>query len=142
MIILSNGDKWIIDDSEWEEAGIEYEEACKGNIPVTTVEDFVDKLINGDVGLMIPRKLTDYFPEGYWDGNLDAKIEVLRDAAVKTITNEWSYVHEMPWGHVIVAARAESEDGEGEYISSLTKFENVEDYMRAVTFLYSNGYYK
>jgi len=102
MIILSNGDKWITDDKEWEKPDIPYEEACEGKIPETTVREFVEYMCSSDYS--IPRKLIDMDGMGYWDANSDWAVEVLADAAVRKATNDWGIAYEMPWGHVIVVS--------------------------------------
>lgn len=130
MIILSNGDKWIIDDSEWVDADIDYMEACKGNIPRTNVRDFVKKLCDDD-SHDIPRKLTHEFPEGYWDADFDPYKEVLGSIAVASILNPWSEVYCMPWGEVIVVYR--KADGGGYDVMTATEvYKCPEDYFAAV----------
>lgn len=116
MITLSNGDRWIIDDSEWEDQDIEYEEACKGNIPETDVRDFVEKLCksrscdDNTHEYFEPRKLTtEHFSDGYWDCNFDPFSEVFGSIAGTIISNPWSTVYVMPWNEVIVVfQRADS----------------------------------
>lgn len=118
MITLKNGDKWIIDGSEYD--GIDYKEACKGNIPKTGTRDFVEKLCkargydNKNRAYIEPRKLVDCEtykslvppwdgePSGYWDCNFDVFNEVLGSVAVYTKSNPWSTIYEMPWGSIIV----------------------------------------
>lgn len=108
MIILENGDKWIIDDEELD--NLDYDEACKGNVPFTDIKDFVERVCenhrhdNKNKGLLTPRKLTFTEDEegGYWDCNFDVFKEVLGSVAVAVISNPWSTVYKMPWNDVIV----------------------------------------
>lgn len=133
MITLSNGDKWIIDDSEWKEAGIDYKEACKGNIPATDAREFIEKLIDesNDGGeYFLPRKLVDMNGSGYWNANFNPYKEVLGDTAVKAISNKWSVVYRMPWEDVIVVTVGDGYDA----VTLLTRFKNIEEYMSAVSF--------
>ena len=105
MITLKNGDKWILDDLEIK--GLDYAEACKGNVPSTEVKDFIEKLCkncrhdNNKSELMLPRKLTKEF-DGYWDCNFNPFDEVFGSVAKSVKYNPWSTVYEMPWGDVIV----------------------------------------
>lgn len=106
MIVLNNGDKWIIDDSEYE--NMDYVEACKGNVPLTEIKDFVERLCeahkydNDHRELLTPRKLTDRAGCQYWDANHDVFKEVLGSIANSVRSNPWSAIYEMPWGDIIV----------------------------------------
>lgn len=117
MIVLENGDKWIIDTSEIRDA--DYLEACKGNLPLTEIKDFVERLCKSyncdndreDRGVehLTPCKLTDLFAEGYWDSDFDAFGEILGSVALSAITHPWARVYRMPWNTVIVVfIRADS----------------------------------
>ena len=98
MLTLSNGDKWIISEDEYEEAGISYEDACKCLIPQTTHRQFIEQAATGD--WCDARKWTD-FEGGYWDANFDFR-EVFADAAERVIEAPWCQVYVMPWGTVYV----------------------------------------
>lgn len=128
MITLSNGDKWIIDDSEWEAAGIPDEEANKGNIPGTSLQEFIEAVANGSY---LPRKLThDTFPDGYWDCNYNVFEEAFADIAMAQILNPWSKVYRMPWGHIYVVFSAVDSGGyDAETV--VEKFESAEEYLKA-----------
>jgi hypothetical protein len=135
MITLSNGDKWIIDDSEVEgrDEPQSFEEA--GNLPETTAREFIDQLVDRKV-YTSPQKLVrghegceNY---GYWDYNSNPYVEILSDVAVKTIKNDFSAVHEMPWGEVLVAYRDVDSGGYDSCIK-VARFANREEYMKSVT---------
>ena len=128
MITLSNRDKWIIDDSEWQDAGIPDEEAVKGNIPETSLQEFIEAVANGGC---LPRKLTyDEFPEGDWDCNYDVFEEAFADIAIAQISNPWSKVYKMPWGHIYVVFSVVDSGGyDAETV--VEKFESVEGYLKA-----------
>lgn len=132
MIILSNGDKWILDDSEWEDTDISYEDATACKLPVMSIREFIEKLAaanKSDDEYLLPRKWTNAFPEGYWDCNFNVYEEVFTSAASKIITNPWSKVYIMPWGHVYVVYQAIDDDGCDSYIE-VTKLESFEEYRR------------
>jgi len=148
MIILSDGSKWILDASEWKNAGIEYEEACKGNIPITDTKEFIKALCayhseeneteesHPDApDFMLPRKLTAGITsgsEGYWDANFNPLVEILGDVATKIISNPWSQVYEMPWGEVIVVY--EGRDCGGYDTAVFTKvYNDFASYLSVVT---------
>ena len=132
MITLSDGDKWITDDSEWKAAGISYEEACKGNLPEITIREFIEKMYNDNEngGWKIPEKLTDTNGSKHWSTNFEWTSAVLGDIAVRKSINPWSEVYEMPWGHVYVVFTKEDlyEPGNG-----FERYDNVEDYMKECT---------
>jgi len=131
MIILSNGDKWITGDKEWEEADIPYKEACKGNIPKVPVRRFVEDMCDSyhdDSKYLCPRKLTGFFG-GYWDANFDWCAEVLGDVAIRSAKNDWSDVYVMPWGHVyVVFYRPDCGGYDVEEI--VNRYNSVADYMK------------
>lgn len=134
MIILSNGDKWILDDSEWEDADISYEDATACKLPVMPIREFIEKLVaanESDGEYLLPRKWTSEFPEGYWDANFDVYEEVFTDASSRTITNGWSTVYVMPWGYVYVVYKDVDSGGYDAY-TEVTKLENFEEYRKAV----------
>jgi len=131
MITLSNGDRWIIDDKEWEDANIPYEEAIKGNIPETSAREFIEELFNNQDDLLLPRKLTDW-EGGYWDCNFFVGA-VLDDVAVRKVANSWSSVYEMPWGHVYIMYD-QADSGGYDVEMGFEKFENVDEYMKKVSF--------
>ena len=131
MITLSNGDKWVIDDKEWKDANIPYEEAIKGNIPETSVREFVEELFDNQDDLILPRKLTIDAGAGYWNANFSIS-EVLDDVSVRKIENDWSSVYEMPWGHVYIVY--EQSDGGGYDVEiGLKRFESAEEYTKEVS---------
>ena len=128
MITLSNGDKWIIDDSEWQDAKIPDEEAIKGNIPETSLQEFIEAVANGSC---LPCKLTyDEFPEGHWDCNYDVFEEAFADIAVAQILNPWSKAYRMPWGHIYVVFSA-VDSGGYDARTVVEKFESAEKYRKA-----------
>jgi hypothetical protein len=135
VIVLSNGDKWIIDDSEWKEAGIPYEEAKEGNLPITPVEDFIKAVCDyytTDESHVDPRKWTNRYG-GYWDANFDVFKEVFSDIAGHKIENPWSTVYEMPWGKIIVVFYIPDSGGyDCQYLVEI--YDNREEYMKQVTF--------
>lgn len=108
MIILENGDKWIIDAKEIKD--MDYTEATQGKVPLTNLEHFVERLCeayrydNQNRESLLPRKLTGTEEEerGYWDANFDVFSEVLGSVATITTSNPWSKVYKMPWNDVIV----------------------------------------
>ena len=132
MIKLSNGDHWILDDSEWENADIPYEDATARKIPTMSVREFIEKLAAShkeeSVGLL-PRKWTNEFPEGYWDGNFDVYEEVFTDTAVHKITNPWSKVYIMPWKHIYVIYQ-KADIGGYDVCTGINKFDSLADYVR------------
>lgn len=140
MITLSNGDKWVIDGSEWKDQGIPYEEACKGNIPETDVRDFVSRLCsyhncedeeyNDD--FILPRKLTVRDSgKGYWDCNFNVFEEVLEHIAIASRSNPWSKIYKMEWGEVVVVfQRADSGGYDTEVVVKV--YEGYEDYYEDV----------
>lgn len=119
MITLSNGDKWVIDNSEWQDAGIDYEEACKGNIPETDKRKFVERLCayhkrgSESDEYLLPKKLIfdKTFPDGYWDFNFDVFSEVFGDLATRKFSTPWCDVYTMPWAKVLVLYYVSDEDG-------------------------------
>ena len=134
MIVLSNGDKWILDDSEWEAAGISYEDATACKLPIMTPRRFIEKLVaaNEPGGkYLLPRKWTNAFPEGYWDCNFDPYKEVFTDAAIRTITNDWSTVYVMRWGHIYVIYQ-KADSGGYDVCTGIAKFESFEAYTKAI----------
>lgn len=132
MIILSNGDKWILDDSEWEGAGIPYDDAKDCKLPIMSIREFIEKLVvanESDDAYFIPRKWTE-FMGGYWDANFDPYGEVFADAAIQTVTNDWSKVYVMPWGHVYVIYK-DVDSGGSDACTKVTKLESVHIYIKA-----------
>lgn len=138
MITLSNGSKWILNDSEWadKDVGISYEEACKGNIPAMDIKGFIEKLISGGKykgRYLDPAKLISMDGMGYWDSDLDPHREVFEDVAVKSVSNKCFTAYEMPWGNIIMVAYNKSDEDENhEYVESMVRFKNKEEYMKAV----------
>lgn len=138
MIVLSNGDKWVLDDSEWKDAGIEYKEARKGNLPITDTRESIKILCayyskddHPDApDFMCPRKLTNEFG-GYWDANYSALSEILGDVALRELNNDWSHVYEMSWGEVIVVY--EGSDGGYDAAVFTKTFNSYEEYHKAVS---------
>ncbi len=133
MIILSNGDYWILDDSEWKDAGISYEDATACKIPLMPIRKFIEKLVAANESedeYLLPRKWTNEFPEGYWDCNFDVYDEVFADAAVQTIINDWSTVYIMPWQHVYVVYK-DVDSGGYDACTKVTKLESVDMYIKA-----------
>ena len=124
MITLSNGDKWIIGDKEWEEADITYEEAIKGNIPDTSVRGFIEELLDSE-DYLLPAKLTDSMG-GFWDPNFSVFKEVLGDVATRKISNNWSDVYEMPWGHIYVVYQ-QADNGWYDAETNLKRFKHFKD---------------
>lgn len=102
MITLKDGTKWILDDAEWEDAGISYEDAIKGKIPETTYEDFIDAIVaaSKENEFCLPRKLTTE-DDGYWDCNFSVT-EVFDSVCVKSFETPWNVVYFMPWGKIYV----------------------------------------
>lgn len=134
MIILSNGDKWVLDDSEWEDRGISYEDATACKIPLMPVREFIEKLAaanESDDEYLIPGKWTNAFPEGYWDANFNVYEEVFMDASAWTIDNDWSTVYVMPWDHVYVIYQ-KADSGGYDVCTGIAKFENITEYQKAV----------
>lgn len=130
MITLSNGDKWITSDREWEDAGITDEEACKGNIPATTVREFIEKLCE-DNRWCDALKLTDRYG-GYWDVNFDCLSEVLGDTAVGQLHIDMMDVYEMLWGHIyVVYYRPDSGGYDAERL--VKRYDSAYDYKKEVT---------
>lgn len=137
MIILKNGDKWIIDEEETKD--LDYEEACKGNVPLTEIKDFIKKLCkayehDNDCGdeNVDPRKLTDRFEGGYWDCNFDVFKEVFGSVAVSVITNPWSTVYKMPWNDFIVVF-AQADCGGYDVETAIKVYNCYADYLLDVT---------
>ena len=134
MITLKNGDKWIIDDRELEaaeKAGISYEKACEGNLPETSVDDFVRELLD-DRSSCFPRKLTDW-EGGYWDCNFDPYKEVLGSLAAHTLTTDFFTAYEMPSGEVLVVYKG-ADSGGYDVTTKVATFASREEYMKAVSF--------
>ena len=109
MITLPNGDKWIYDEEEYKSRGISYEEACKGNIPQTTIKSFVEKIYkahnrddNSTLPFYVPRKLIKEFDKGHWDCNFDVFKEVFGSVAISVLSNPWSTVYKMSWNDYVV----------------------------------------
>jgi len=137
MITLSNGDRWILGSSEWKDVGISYEDACKCKIPETSKREFVEKLCKyysrgyNEKELNVePRKWTNEF-EGYWDGNFNVFSEVFGDLAIRTVSNPWSRVYEMPWGDVVVVY-TDVDSGGYDAAWYIEVYKNLEDYNAAV----------
>lgn len=130
MIILSDGSKWVIDSSEWKDAGIPYEDAKKCKIPLTSKREFVRMLVEPSSGFL-PRKWT---PEtnGYWDCHFDVS-EVLEDIATRKVVTPWSRVYEMPWKEVIVMFE-EADSGGYDVRTSVVAYLNYAEYLKAVAF--------
>jgi hypothetical protein len=100
MITLPNGDKWILDDEEIK--NIPYERAKQGYVPATTIEDFLDKLLNPQPeDCFLPRKLTEKFG-GYWDCNFNVHYEVLSAIAINITRTDFLTACEMADGKVYV----------------------------------------
>ncbi len=131
MITLSNGDRWIVDDSEWIDLDIPYGDACACRIPETTIKEFVEKIeesLNND-DVYLPRKWTAEYG-GYWDCNLDIE-EVFKDVAVRTIPNKWSTVFIMPWGAVYVVYTT-TDSGGYDACAGIVSFTDLGEYKKAV----------
>lgn len=128
MIVLSNGDKWIFDDCEWEDAGISDKDAVACKIPIGSLREFVEKVTDPN-GSYLPRKWIDLMG-GHWDCNFDVYEEVFTYISARTITNNWSTVYIMPWGHVYVRQSVDSSGCEA--VAGTTKLENAEEYKKAV----------
>jgi hypothetical protein len=124
MITLPNGDKWIIDDSEWQNAGIAHAQAILGNIPATTYDDFLAKLLSDDV---LPRKLTDWHG-GYWDCNFDAYREVLGALANRRASTDAFDAYE--YGGKVYVVYTEADVGDS--ITCVQVFDSVSEYDAAV----------
>lgn len=134
MIILENGDKWIIDDEEID--NLDYEKACKGNVSLTSLEHFIERLCeakrydNQNGELLLPRKLTDQLG-GYWDCNFDVFKEVLGSVAISVLSNPWSTVYKMPWNDIIVVFT--QPDGGCDVETAVKKYSCYTEYLLAVT---------
>lgn len=102
MITLPNGDKWIIDDRELE--GVPTEQWRVGNLPATTIEDFLKELLDEseDHPFRLPRKLTPSMG-GYWDANFNPYHEVLGGIAINIVKTDFFSAYEMADGKVYVA---------------------------------------
>jgi hypothetical protein len=134
MITLSNGDKWIIDESEVDgdskgNMPKTCEEVC--NLPETPIREFIEKLISDEY--YVPRKLTSEFG-GYWNCNFDSLKEILSDVAVKILQNDFSKVYEMPWMEVLVVYKC-ADSGGYDVTTKVARFANREEYMKAVTLI-------
>jgi len=153
MITLSNGDKWILGEFEWEDAGIDYKEASKGNLPEMEPRRFVKILCDHrnyerehrDLNkpdedeyefkgkFITPRKLSfEHFPDGYWDCNYSVISEVLGDLATKHFSNLWSEVYVMPWGEVLVVFEG-ADCGGYDVTSFIEVYANFDEYLKVVT---------
>jgi hypothetical protein len=132
MITLSNGDMWIIDDSEWEKAGISYEDTCPKKIPKTSIRKFIERLYTAQEKgeYLNPQKWMTKFG-GSWDCNFSVYREVFGDAARDIIENAWSTVYIMRWGHVYVVFQSDDLGGY-DVCTMLERFENLEEYKNAV----------
>jgi len=134
VIVLSNGDKWILDDSEWESANISYEDATACKLPVMPIREFIERIAAAsepDGEHLLPRKWTNAFDEGYWDANFNVYEEVFVSAASQIITNPWSKVYIMPWGHVYAVYQMVDSGGYDAY-TEVTKLESFEEYKEMV----------
>ncbi|HLD91013.1 MAG TPA: hypothetical protein VI911_08385 [Patescibacteria group bacterium] len=129
MIVLPNGDKWILDDSEWKDAGISYEDACACKLPIMSNEEFINELINPTnnnpfEGLKLPRKWTTEF-NGYWDCNFSV-FEIFDALCTKKITTPWLLLYVMPWGKVLVVYTEVNDCGEAE--TGYMMYNSMEEY--------------
>jgi len=134
MIVLSNGDKWILDDSEWENVGISYEDATSCKLPIMLIREFIERFTaanESDDESLLPRKWTDAFKEGYWDCNFSVYEEVFVDAASRIINTPWSKVYIMPWGCVYVVYQMVDSGGYDAY-TEVTELESFEEYKETV----------
>lgn len=136
MIILRNGDRWIIDAEEI--SNLEYTEACQGKVPLTSSEYFIERLCeayrydNQNHELLLPRKLTGVRENrGYWDANFDVFSEVFGSVATTTTSNPWSKVYKMPWNDVIVVFM--QSDGGCGVERAVKKYNCYTDYLLDVT---------
>lgn len=136
MITLPNGDKWIIDYREIDAAkaaGITHEEQAKGNIPETTMEDFLDELLHrDDHSCFLPHKLVVCGATSHWFARGDPCNEVLAAIAVKSIKNAFSNVHEMPSGEVHVIYDG-ADLGGYDVETKVVSFASRDEYMKAVS---------
>lgn len=126
MIILPNGDKWIIDDRELN--GLSDEDISNGKIPITSIENFINDLVKGDC---LPRKLVN--EEGWgncWDCNFDPYKEVLEGFAVRSVTTEFMTAYDLVNGKVAVVYITSNGSTSSKKIKL---YENSEEYMRAVS---------
>ena len=133
MIELSNGDKWILDDSEHKD--IPYKEAIKGNIPLMKKREFIDQICNSvndkcEV-YYIPRKLTTQM-NGYWDANFDVFAEVFGDIAIKTKKLPWADIYIMPWDEVIVVYTT-VDCGGYDACNGIAKYKDYDEYLEITT---------
>jgi hypothetical protein len=126
MLILPNGDKWVLDDSEWKDAGISYEDACACKLPIMSNEEFINALISPG-GFKLPRKWTTEF-NGYWDGNFSV-FEIFDALCTKKITTPGLLLYVMPWGKVLVVYTEVNDCGEAEtgymVYNSMEEYTNV-----------------
>jgi len=129
VIVLSNGDKWILNNSEWLDADISYEDVAIGKLPIMPIREFIEKLDALD-GPVLARKWTDQYG-GYWAANFNVYEEVFTDAASEIISNLWSKVYVMPWGHVYVVYQ-ESDGGGYDICTRMSRLESFEAYKGTV----------
>ena len=133
MITLPNGDKWILDDKEWESLNIPYEDVIACKIPEMSYETFIDRLTQSvldkdseDLNI-IPRKHSIFLGGGFWDANFDAFEEVFPAIAVRKRSYPWCSVYAMPWGKTyVVYTQMDKESGEA--ITAVTVYANLDDY--------------
>lgn len=113
MIILKDGSKWAFSSEFVNRQQIQIppydtkegsERLHKGNIPETSIRDFVQKLIlyssdnDNEEYLGRPEK----WSQRGWDCNFNPYREVLGDIAIKKTELNAFQAYEMPWGEVLV----------------------------------------
>ncbi len=127
MLILPNGDKWIVDNKEWQDAGISYSDACKCKIPETSYEEFIADMLSNKRYIPHKHTITKTFPNGYWDANFDPFSEVFEALAVVKRRLPWSNVFILPNKKVyVVYMGVESNEEECGY--EVKVYNNVDEY--------------
>jgi hypothetical protein len=133
VIVLLDGNKWILDASEWKSNDISYEDACACKIPIMSYREFVEEIVeatNSSNKFLIPRKhtITKSFPKGYWDANFGVFDEVFPAIASCTNILPWAKVFEMPWGVVYVLYFTANCCGEAEI--HVKAYKNIKEYLK------------
>lgn len=128
MIVLPNGDKWIFVS---EIKNIPWGEIELGNIPETSVEVFIERLLQFKD---VPRKLADV-GSNKWNNNFDLCKEVLEALSMNSIHTDAFDVYEMFDGKVhVIYQRADTDMGGYDMELAVITYPSRVEYTKAVCF--------
>ncbi len=125
MIKDNNGDYWIWGDKELDK---DYSKRHPNNYECQSHKSFFDIICQDEYNdeYVIPRKYLQDTYDGYWCGS-GSLSNVMAGISKKSIFNDWSSIHLMPWGQVAVVWH---KCCEGDQVNV---FDDYDSYLKEVT---------